>query len=54
MLPETKGGDPLSPEQAQRRRRRSIAIALTLAGLVVLFYVLTLAKLGPQILNRPV
>ena len=41
-----------SPEEAKRRRARSIAIALALAALVVLFYVVTMAKLGPQILNR--
>ena len=44
---------PLTPEEVRRRRKRSIAIALVLGGLVLLFYVLTLAKLGPQVLNRP-
>ena len=44
---------PLSPEDARRRRKRSIAIALTLAALVLLFYALTIAKLGPQVLQRP-
>ena len=44
-------GDGL-PQQ-QRRRRRSIAIAIALGALVVLFYVVTIAKLGPQILQRP-
>jgi len=43
----------LTPEEARRRRSRSIAIALGLAALVFLFYVVTMAKLGPQILNRP-
>jgi len=43
----------LSPEEQQRRRRRSIAIAIALGALVVLFYVVTSAKLGPQILQRP-
>ena len=43
----------LTPEEAKRRRSRSIAIALGLAALVFLFYVVTMAKLGPQILNRP-
>ncbi len=37
----------------KRRRSRSIAIALALAGLVILFYVVTLVKLGPEVLNRP-
>ncbi|ACA16805.1 conserved protein CoxF [Methylobacterium sp. 4-46] len=43
----------LTPEEARRRRKRSLAIALTLAALVAIFYVLTIAKLGPQVLNRP-
>lgn len=43
----------LSPEDLRRRRKRSIAIALTLAALVLLFYALTIAKLGPQVLQRP-
>ncbi len=43
----------LSPEEQQRRRRRSLAIALALGALVVLFYVVTIAKLGPQVLQRP-
>jgi hypothetical protein len=51
MLPTPPG--ELSPEDLKRRRRRSIAIALTLAALVALFYALTMAKLGPQVLNRP-
>jgi hypothetical protein len=39
---------------AQRRKRmRSIAIALTLAALVVLFYIATLVRLGDNVLNRP-
>ncbi|WP_298965678.1 hypothetical protein [uncultured Methylobacterium sp.] len=44
---------PLTPEEARRRRKRSVAIALVLAALVLIFYVLTIAKLGPQVLNRP-
>jgi hypothetical protein len=42
----------LTPEEQKRRRSRSIAIAVTLVGLVALFYVLTIAKLGPQVLQR--
>ncbi|MBN9467590.1 MAG: hypothetical protein J0J10_02345 [Bosea sp.] len=42
-----------SPEDMARRRRRSIALALVLAGLVLFFFVVTLAKTGPAILNRP-
>ena len=43
----------LTPEEARRRRRRSVAIGLALAALVLFFYVLTIAKLGPQLFNRP-
>ena len=42
----------LPPEEQKRRRKRSLAIALVLGGLVVLFYAVTIAKLGPQILQR--
>jgi hypothetical protein len=42
----------LTEEQKRSRRARSIAIALILAVLVILFYVVTLVK-GPGILNRP-
>ena len=47
-----KTGIVLTEEQQRRRRARSIAIALVLGGLVVLFYVVTLVK-GPGVLNRP-
>jgi len=40
-------------EQARRRRNRSIAIALMLGALVVLFYIVTVVRLGPGILDRP-
>ena len=40
-------------EQKRRQRGRSIAIGLALAGLVLLFYVITLVKMGPGVLNRP-
>ena len=39
-------------EQARRRRNRSIAIALMLGALVVLFYIVTVVRLGPCILDR--
>ena len=40
-------------EQRRRQRARSWAIALTLAALVVLFYVVTIVKLGSNVLDRP-
>jgi len=43
----------LTDEQMRRRRARSIAIALALGALVVLFYIVTVVKLGPGVLNRP-
>lgn len=37
----------------KRRRHRSIAIGLALAALVVIFYLVTVIKLGPGAMNRP-
>lgn len=34
------------------QRRRSIMLAVVLAGAAVLFYVLTIAKMGPNIFDR--
>jgi hypothetical protein len=46
-------GIRLTEAQRRRRRGRSIAIALALALLVVLFYVVTIVKLGPGVMDRP-
>jgi predicted nucleic acid-binding Zn ribbon protein len=46
-------GIVLTQEQKRRRRARSVAIALTLGALVVLLYVVTIVKLGPNVLHRP-
>jgi hypothetical protein len=43
----------LTPEEQRRRRRRSIALGLTLGFLCLLLFAVTIAKLGPQVLNRP-
>lgn len=43
----------LTDAQKKARRSRSVAIALALAALVVIFYVITIVKLGPGILDRP-
>jgi hypothetical protein len=48
LMPET-----LTPAQVERRRKRNFAMAAVLLGLVVLFYAVTIAKLGPGVLNRP-
>lgn len=39
-------------EQRRRQRMRSVAIALALGGLVVLFYVATIVRLGPNALRK--
>jgi hypothetical protein len=46
-------GIVLTDEQKRRRRGRSIAIALSLGVLVLLIYLVTIVKLGPGVLNRP-
>ena len=39
-------GIVLTEEQKRRRRARSIAIALALGALMLLFYIVTIVKLG--------
>jgi len=53
MDQDGENGIVLTEEQKRRRRARSIAIAVALGALVLLFYVLTIAKLGPDVLRRP-
>jgi hypothetical protein len=45
-------GIVLTPAQNRSRRIRSIALALVLAGFAVLFYAVTIVKLGPGVMNR--
>jgi high-affinity K+ transport system ATPase subunit B len=54
MMAKKRDGIVLTEEQRRRRRNRSIALALVLAGLALLFYVVTIVKLGPQVMNRPI
>ncbi|MBW3096936.1 hypothetical protein [Pseudohoeflea coraliihabitans] len=42
----------LTEKQRKARRSRSIALALALVGLVVLFYIVTIVKLGPGLFDR--
>ena len=54
--PETRdiSRETVDAELRRRRRRaRSIAIAVALGVLVVLFYLVTIAKLGPGVMERP-
>lgn len=46
-------GIVLTSEQKRRRRARSIALGVTLGVLVLLVYVVTIVKLGPGVMNRP-
>ena len=54
MMSEQKPepGLRLTEQQLRARRARSIAIAVALGVLVVLFYIVTLVK-GPGVLERP-
>ncbi len=42
----------MNERQKKAQRSRSIAIAIALAVMVVLFYVATIAKFGPAILDK--
>ena len=48
-----KNGVVLTEEQRRVRRRRSLALALVLGVVVILFYAVTIVKLGPQVMIRP-
>ena len=47
-------GIVLTPKQKKSRDHRNIAIAIAVGFFVVLFYVVTIAKLGPGVLTHPV
>jgi len=49
LLPED--GIRLTPDELKRRRARSVAIALALGALVLLFYVVTIVKIGGNLLK---
>ena len=53
MADKSEPGIVLTEAQKRQRRNRSIAIALTLGALVLLIYVVTVVKLGPGVLVRP-
>ncbi len=46
-------GIVLTPAQKKSRRQRNVAIGLAVGFFVLLFYVVTIAKLGPGVLDRP-
>ena len=51
--PSQEFGIVLTAEQKRRQRARSVAIALTLGALDLLFFVVTIVKLGSGVLTRP-
>lgn len=53
MNENAQGGMRLTPEQEKSRRQRNVAIAAAIGCIVVLFYAVTIAKLGPGVLERP-
>jgi hypothetical protein len=56
MMEDGKAETPeryvLTPEQLRRRRTRSIAIALGLAALAVMFFLVTIIRLGGNVADR--
>lgn len=44
----------LSPSQVRSRRLRNVALAVAIAVLVVLFYLMTIAKMGGGFIDRPI
>jgi hypothetical protein len=45
--------DDAEKERQRRRRMRSLAIAWILAALVVLFFIVTIVRLGGNVAERP-
>jgi hypothetical protein len=54
-MPENgeESGIVLTPAQQNSRRQRNLAIGLAVGFFAVLFYVVTIVKLGPGVLSRP-
>lgn len=44
----------LTPQQKKMRRARNIAIGVALAAFVAIIYAVTVAKLGVNVLKRPI
>jgi hypothetical protein len=50
---DAEQGVVLTEEQKRRQRARSLAIGWGLAALAVLFFLVTLVRLGANVANRP-
>ncbi len=53
MADPEERGVVLTQEQKRARSRRNVAIALVLGALVVLFWLVTIFRLGGGVANRP-
>lgn len=53
MSGDFEHGEVLTEQQMRARRHRSIAIALALGCLVLLFYAATIVRMGGNVVNRP-
>ena len=51
---DNRGRIVLSPEQEKSCRARNVAIALAVTAFMVLFYVVTIVKLGGAVVRPPV
>ena len=49
---KARPGIVLTELQKRQRRARSIAIALSLGALVLLFYAITIVRMGPSVMHR--
>lgn len=46
-------GIRLTPEQERQRKRRNLWLALSVAAFMLLVFLITIAKLGAGVLERP-
>jgi hypothetical protein len=53
MADESEPGIVLTPQQQKSRRQRNVAIGLAVGFFVLLFYIVTIAKLGPGVMKSP-
>lgn len=53
-MKEKPEGIVLTEEERRRRRNRSIVLGLVLAALALLFYAVTIVKIGPALFDRPI
>jgi hypothetical protein len=47
------GDDDIEEHNVRERRKRSIVLALVLGGLVLLFFLMTIVRMGGHVLDMP-